>query len=64
MAETPCPTCNGKGGAYRAPGGKWCWCAECKGEGAAERAVALDGATEGAGVGIRHDSDPRRLFGD
>jgi hypothetical protein len=64
MVRTPCPTCNGKGGAYRAPEAKWTWCEDCKGDGASERAMALEGAAEGAGVGVRHESDPRRLFGD
>ena len=64
MTGNPCRTCNGKGGAYSAPDAKWRWCSDCKGAGAREGAFALDGAVEGAGVGIRHDSDPRRLFGD
>jgi hypothetical protein len=64
MAETRCPDCRGRGGAYAPPEGRWRWCRSCGGEGASERALALDGATEGAGVGIRHDANPRRLFGD
>jgi hypothetical protein len=64
MADNPCPTCGGKGGAYLLPEARWHWCETCRGDGAAERAVALEGAAEGCGIGIRHDSSPRRLFGD